>query len=200
MNCNLANLVGLAVILCACQPPDTKRYAMELAEQAMKTHSHNDINVDTTSRALHLLDSAIRLYPSSTFYLCKYQIYKTTNDQHAALGVCDTVLLLDKFNYAVTLDKGYTYEALGKLDSAFDYYRAALKLTDNPHSFNAAQITKDHEKIVISALLKDTAGFNKLVREFRVKYRDSKDEFFQAYSDEFDHFKRENYLQLTNNP
>jgi hypothetical protein len=194
MKYNLVIVVGIAAIICACQTPDKERYAMQLAEQAMKTHSHNASNIDSTNFALNLLDSAIRLRQSPTFYLCKYQIYKVTNNQRAALRVCDTVLMVDKSNYIATLDKGLTFEALGKFDSSYRCYRIALAMLDNPNSFKAAAIVKDHERIVITALLKDTSDFKQLVDAFRVKYRDSKDELFKSYSEEFDHFRRENYL------
>ena len=194
MNCNLVILVGLAAMICACQTPDKERSAMQLAVQAMKTHSHNATNIDSTKRALNLLDSAIRLYPSPKFYVFKYQIYKLAADQHAALLVCDTALMVDKSYYIAALAKGCTFEALGKYDSSFTYYRAALSMLDNPKSFNAAPIVKDHERIVLTALLKDTSNFKRLVDEFRVKYKDSKDDLFNTYSDEFDHFSRMKYL------
>jgi tetratricopeptide (TPR) repeat protein len=194
MKLNLLTLVGLAAVICARQIPDKERRAMQLADQAMKTHSHNAINIDSTKRAINLLDSAIRLYPSPNFYLFKYQIYKFTNDQRAALRVCDTVLMVDKSNYIATLDKGRTLEVLGKFDSSYRFYRIALAMLDQSNSFKAAAIVKDHERIVITALLKDTSDFKKLVDAFREKYRDSKDELFKSYSEEFDHFRRENYL------
>lgn len=84
-------------------------------------------------------------------------------------------------------------EALGRFDSAFSYYRVALHLIDNPHSFNAAEIVKDDERIVITGLLKDTVSFNKLVNEFRKKYKGSTEDF-QIYSKKFDNFRREDYV------
>jgi tetratricopeptide (TPR) repeat protein len=194
MKYNLVIFVGLAAIICACQIPDKGRQAMQLAEQAMKTHSHNALNIDSTNWALNLLDSAIKLHPSPTFYLCKYQIYKVTNNQSAALHECDTALMVDKLNYIATLDKGFTFEMLGKFDSSYKYYRIALSMLDNPKAFRAAAIVKDHERIVIAALLKDTADFKMLVRQFRIKYRDSKGELFSSYLEELDHFSREQYV------
>jgi tetratricopeptide (TPR) repeat protein len=194
MKFNFITFVGLAVLLLACHTPGNKKEANRLADQAMKTFMPHTLNIDSTTLALHLLDSAIKLYPSPNIYFGKFQIYKVENDQLAALRICDTVLMLYRNNFAFTLEKGCAFEKLGNFDSAFRYYRVALRMIDNPHSFNATEIVKDYEKIVITALLTDTAGFNRLVNQFRIKYRGSKDALFQTYSDEFDHFKRENYV------
>jgi tetratricopeptide (TPR) repeat protein len=167
---------------------------MQLAERAMKTFSHHTTNIDSTKRALNLIDSSIKLYRSPRLYFCKYQIYKSKNDELAALSVCDTVLMFDRNNFSFTLEKGCTFEALGKLDSAFTYYRVALQMIDNSKSFNASEIVKDDEKIVITGLLKDTVAFNKLVNEFRIKYNGSKDKDFQIFSEQLDHFRREDYV------
>jgi len=160
----------------------------------MKTFSHHTTNIDSTKRALNLIDSSIKLYRSPRLYFCKYQIYKSKNDELAALSVCDTVLMFDRNNFSFTLEKGCTFEALGKLDSAFTYYRVALQMIDNSKSFNASEIVKDDEKIVITGLLKDTVAFNKLVNEFRIKYNGSKDKDFQIFSEQLDHFRREDYV------
>jgi tetratricopeptide (TPR) repeat protein len=194
MKFNFIIFVGLIAILCACQTPSKEKDAMQLAEQAMKTFSYHTSNIDSTNRALNLLDSAIKLYQTPKLYFCKYQIYIFMNNRLAALYACDTALMLDRNNYVFTLDKGCTFEALGKPDSAFGYYRVALQMIDNRNSFNAAEIVKDHEKIILTELLKDTVAFKKLVNEFRVKYKDSKDKYFEIYSEEFDNFRRENYL------
>jgi len=194
MKFNLVIFVILIPGLWGCQLPNKEKEAMQLADRAMKTFIHHTTNIDSTNRALNLIDSSIKVYQSPKLYFCKFQIYKIEHDELAALRVCDTVLMLDRNNFAFTLEKGYTFEALGRLDSAFSYYRAALQMIDNPHSFNGVEILKDDEKIVITALLKDTVAFNKLVKEFRIKYKDSKDELFQIYSEQLDHFKRENYV------
>jgi tetratricopeptide (TPR) repeat protein len=186
--------VSLVAELWGCKIPGKEKEAMRLADQAMKIFSHHTTNIDSTNRALNLIDSSIKLYQSSKLYFCKYQIYKSKNDVLAALSVCDTALMLDRNNFSFTLEKGCTFEALGRVDSAFSYYRAALQMIDNSNSFNAAEIVKDDEKIVITGLLKDTVAFNKLVNEFRLKYKDSKDKWFQIYSEQLDHFKREDYV------
>ncbi len=186
--------VSLVAELWGCKIPGKEKEAMRLADQAMKTFSHHTIDIDSTTRAINMLDSAIKLYQSPKLYFCKYQIYKIKHDEPAALRVCDTVLMLDKNNFAFTLEKGCTFEALGRLDSAFSYYRISLQMIDNSNSFNAAEIVKDDEKIVITGLLKDTVAFNKLVNEFQTKYRGSKDKYFQIFSAQFDHFRREDYV------
>ncbi len=194
MKFNFIIFVGSIAILSACHFSSKEKEAMQLAERAMKTFIHHTTNIDSTNRALNLIDSSIKLYQSPKLYFCKYQIYKSKNDELAALGVCDTALMLDRNNFLFTLEKGCTFEALGRLDSAYSYYRVALQMIDNSNSFNGSEIVKDDEKIVITGLLKDTVAFNKLVNEFRVKYRGSKDKYFQTFSEQLDHFKREDYV------
>jgi hypothetical protein len=194
MKFNLIIFVCLAAVFLACRTSDKKREANRLAVQAMKTFSHNASNLDSINGALNLLDSAIRLLPAPNIYFGKFQIYKVKNDQLAALHICDTVLMLDGNNFIFTLGKGCTFETLGKLDSAFSYYRVALGMIDNRKSFNAAEITKEEERIVVTGLLKDTVAFNKLVTEFRGKYGGSKDKWVQLYLEGLDQFKRENYV------
>jgi tetratricopeptide (TPR) repeat protein len=188
-------ILGILIpLLAACQNTSKERAAMKLAERAMKTFSHHADNIDSTNRALNLIDSSLRLYQSPKLYFCKYQIYKGKNDELAALYVCDTALMLDRTDFPFTLEKGCTLEVLGRLDSAFRYYRIALQMVDSPTSFDAAEIVKDDEKIVITGLLKDTVTFKKLVSEFRTKYQGSKNKYFEMYSKQLDHFKREDYV------
>src|ERR1700683_1272582 len=196
MKFNFIISIGLITILSACQIRNNKKEATRLADQAMKTFMPHSISIDSANQALYLLDFAIKLYQSPRLYFCKYQIYKINNHQLAALYICDTVLMHDRFNFSFTLEKGCTFEALGKLDSAFSYYRAALRMIDNRNSFNAAEIEKDDGKIVITGLLKDTVAFTKLTNEFRAKYGSSNDKNFQMYSEQLDHFRREDYLGL----
>ena len=194
MKFNLIIFVYLAAIFLACRTSGKKKEANRFAVQAMTTFSHNASNIDSTNGALNLFDSAIRLFSAPNIYFGKFQIYKVKNNQLAALHICDTVLMLDRNNFSFTLGKGCTFETLGKLDSAFSYYRVALGMIDNRKSFNATEIVKDEERIVVTGLLKDTIGFNKLVNEFRGKYRGSKDKWVQLYLEGLDHFKRENYV------
>jgi len=193
MKFNLLTIVILIPLLGGCQQPNREKEAMQLAEGAMKTFGRHS-NVDSTNRALYLIDSSLKLYKSPKLYFCKYQIFTSNDDQLSALHVCDTVLMLDKDNFAFTLEKGCTLEKLGRLDSAFSYYRVALDLINNPHSFNGTEIGIDYERIVITGLLKDTASFNKLVNEFRDKYKGSNDPYFQVYSQQLDNFRREDYV------
>jgi hypothetical protein len=106
--------------------------------------------------------------------------------------------MIDRNNYFATLFKGYAFEAIGKSDSAFDYYNAALRIVEDPASFKASEMVKDHEKIVLVGLLKDTTNFNKLVSEYRIKYRSTKGYLFELYNEEvkeFTHFRRQDYVE-----
>lgn len=194
MRVNLFTIVVLISLLGGCRQPNKEKEAMQLAVQAMKTFGRHGTNIDSTNRALYLLDSSIKLYQSPRLYFCKYQIFKSNKDQLSVLHVCDTALMLDRNNFIFTYAKGCTFEALGQLDSAFTYYRVALKLIDNPKSFNATEMLKDDERIVITGLLKDTVSFNKLLNEFRNKYKGSTDKNFQIYSLQLDSFRREDYV------
>lgn len=193
MKFNLLTIVILIPLLGGCQQTNKEKEAMQLADGAMKTFMRHHGNLDSINRALYLIDSSIRLYKSPGLYVYKYQIFKSNNDELSALHVCDTVLMLDRDNFAFTLEKGCTLEALGRLDSAFSYYKVALHLIDNPHSINGAQIVKDYQRIMITGLLKDTVSYNKLVNEFRKKYKGSTEDF-QIYSKKFDNFRREDYV------
>ncbi len=189
--------ISLVAGLVSCQVPK-KKLAMRIANQALYIYSTHRINIDSTNRALYLLDSSIKLYPNPTAYLYKYQIYRSMDRQLAALHICDTVLIIDGNNYFATLCKGYVFEKMGKADSAIRYYKAALRILDNPDSSKAPAMVYDHARIVIAALLKDAAAFNKQVDTFRVKYRRSKGDLLEFYSEfikEFDHFRRDDYVE-----
>jgi hypothetical protein len=73
---------------------------MQLSDRAMKAFIHHTTNIDSANRALNLIDSSLKLYQSPRLYFCKYQIYKSKYDELAALGVCDTVLMLDRNNFS----------------------------------------------------------------------------------------------------
>jgi len=186
--------ISLVATLFSCQVPK-KKVAMRIANQALHTYYNNSSNSDSTNRALQLLDSSIKLAPDPTFFLFKYQIYRSTDRQFAALQICDTVLAIDCTNYLATLGKGYIFEGMGRSDSATSYYRSALRIVDSWDSLKAPAILKDHERIVITALLKDTAAFNKHVNAFRAKYQRAKGRLFEAYTEEFDHFRRDDYVK-----
>jgi tetratricopeptide (TPR) repeat protein len=186
--------ISLIAGFVSCQVPNRKA-AMRIANKAISIYYTNTLNIDSTNKALHLLDSSIKLYPDPTFYLFKYQIYRSTNRQLAALHICDTVLIIDGNNYLTTLGKGYIFEKMGKSDSAIHYYKAALRIVDNWKPLEAPAILQDHERIVITALLKDTGAFNRQVAAFRAKYRSSNGDLFEAYTKEFDHFRRDDYVE-----
>lgn len=187
-------LFSLIACLLSCQAPK-KKVAMRIANLALYEFYTNENNADSINQALHLLDSSIRLYPDPTFYLYKYQIYRSTNRQLDALNTCDTILEIDSKNYFATLSKGYVFEAMGRLDSANRYYRAALNILGHLDSLKVPTMLKDHETIVIAALLKDTPAFNGQVSAFQVKYRKEKGDLFESYIDEFKHFRRDDYVQ-----
>lgn len=180
-----------------CKTASQKKEAIRLANLGLWTYDSNTINADSLTKALYLLDSALKIYPVPIAHVYKYQIYRAMNRPLAALRECDSVFIIDSHDYYASLCKGFTFGSMGKTDSAFNYYRIALRNLNGAGNI-APEMARDHERIIIAALLKDTATFNQLVKAFENKYRNSKGELSNMFAEsigEFTHFRRDDYVQ-----
>lgn len=164
------------------------KFPCHFSKRAIKTYSHNLFDEDSLFKALVLIDSALYFEKSIGFYFVKYTILRRLGIYKLGINACDNILILDSNNFLATEYKGFLFEDLHLKDSQFAYYYKALNLLDNPKSFNASNILRDKEKIIILGLMEDSIQYKRMFERFKNKYANSKEYFYQGDVEELQTF------------
>jgi hypothetical protein len=172
---------------------NAKRKAIVLNNEAVRIYTHSFFNNDSLNKALNLINSAILLRKDFNFYNNQYAIERRLKRYFLALSTCDTMLNLRNLDFNATLHKGFLFEDLNLKDSQTIYYHKAYALIDDPRSFNASDMVKDRQRIILKGLLYDTIDYQIMTKNFLKKYATSK--IYRGIADEFRHFDRERFLE-----
>jgi tetratricopeptide (TPR) repeat protein len=164
--------------------------ATVLFKKASEVFRKNYSNSDSLMYAISLLDSSIRLDAQPKFYFTKFQISMLLKRYDLAINSTNGILAIDKNNFMALFLKGIALECSKEIDSAMNNYKLALKSLESTRF--ETPIFKEHQKIILYALLKDTANFNLRLIEFKERYSGNKE--FSAYYESLVQFDRNAYL------
>lgn len=165
--------------------------AADLFKQASDIFKNNPLNNDSLMFAVHLLDSNIHLNNVQTkVYFLKYQISMRLKRYDLAIESTNGVLAADKNNFLALFGKGVAFDLLNNSDSAMNNYKKALGSLESTQF--ETSIFKEHERIILYGLLKDTVNFNLRLKQFKEAYSTNKE--FPAFYEDLIQFNRSNYI------
>ena len=182
-------LIFITVISCQNKKAVNEK-ATILFKQASEVFRKNYSNNDSLMYSISLLDSSIRFDAQPKFYFTKYQISMLLKRYDLAINSTNGILAIDKNNFMALFLKGIALECSKEIDSAMSNYKLALKSLESTRF--ETPIFKEHQRIILYSLLKDTANFNLRLIEFKERYSGNKE--FPAYYKSLVQFDRNAYL------
>lgn len=189
MNKNL--IIVFLTILVGCKTKDASSQAKRLFLRASAILTAGQDNKDSLNRAITLIDSALYYDKNNLNYiLVESHIFIQLEKYGKAIDACNRALAVDRNSYFALLTKGVVYDKVNNSDSAHAGYRQALNSLELTRF--ATDIFKDHQRIVLYALMGDTTRFKAKLNEFAERHRNSPD--FPAAYDDLKNFRKEEYL------
>lgn len=170
---------------------DTNVKAAAFNKRASDVFKNNPYNNDSLMYAISLFDSAISIEAGRlSFYFNKCQVSMNLKRYDLTINSCNNILSIDRSNFLATFLKGIAYELSNNPDSALNNYNLALRALESTQF--EKPIFKEHQRILLYGLLKDTLNFNSSLNQFKDKF-DGNNEF-SAYYEDLVHFDRTNYI------
>src|ERR1051326_5240029 len=183
--------IFIIILMGTCRPQEPDPKAAIFFKKASETLKQNPTNPDSLMSALNILDSAIHLDSNNVRYLfTKSKISITLKKYDLAINSCNEILAKHKDDYLTTLTKGVVFELSNRIDSAKQTYRRALNLL-NKTKFEKTMY-KEHERIILFGLLRDTSKFNTSLNLFKDQFKSEND--FIHYYQELKGFNRVDYI------
>jgi len=126
LNISVCTLIVLIVSSCNLHGQQNRANAQAINNRALKLYQEHSNDKDSLERAITLLDSAIKIYPTYKLaYINKGAIYCLLGSYQEMLKVLDKAIVLDKENPQLFIIQGHILEKTGRNYEAMLKYRKA---------------------------------------------------------------------------